>query len=281
MHIHLVHIVADEKFHGLFGYQEVLDTLRWGFEQLGCTVTSSRNTIREGATHVVLGGQLLQESDIARFQPDTIFYNLEQLAGIADAELKPVLRAIAARCHVWDYSERNIPVWQRLNPAHPLVLVPIGYAPVLERIPKRADEDIDVLFYGLPSEPRLSVFQALCTTGMKCVFACGLYGASRDDLIARSKVVLNINMYDHARIFEVVRVSYLLANRKAVVSDTCPDSFIEPDLNDAVLFAPLEDVTATCLKLVQDDASRKELETRGHAIFQRRDIRAILRANLK
>ena len=43
-------------------------------------------------------------------------------------------------------------------------------------------------------------------------------GKTRDDLIARSKLVLNVNRYKHARVFEVARVSYLLGHGKAVVS---------------------------------------------------------------
>ena len=46
---------------------------------------------------------------------------------------------------------------------------------------------------------------------------CRRFGAGlRDDLIARAKVVLNINKHQ-AKIFEIVRVSYLMANAKAVV----------------------------------------------------------------
>ena len=277
--IHILHVVADEESHGLFGYQEVIDALRWGFTQLGFEVSSGRNQIRNDATNVVLGGQLLQEHDIERFAPETIFYNLEQLAGIPAQALKPVLRAIAARCRVWDYSERNMEIWQSLNPAQPPTVVPIGFAPILQRIAKR-DEDIDVLFYGLPSARRLTVYQEACVLGLKCVFACGLYGPSRDDLIARSKLVLNINMYDHARIFEIVRVSYLLSNGKAVVSDDYADTHIELDLRDAVRFAKLEDVPQTCADLIADDNARRQLESRGREIFARRDIRAILRAAL-
>ena len=46
----------------------------------------------------------------------------------------------------------------------------------------------------------------------------GVYGRERDKLIARSKIVLNMHHYS-SQIFEIVRVFYLLTNRKAVVAE--------------------------------------------------------------
>jgi hypothetical protein len=95
-------------------------------------------------------------------------------------------------------------------------------------------------------------------------------------LISRSKLVLNLNLYSGKPIFEVVRVSYLLANAKAVVSDLYDDSAIEPDLRNAVEFAPVEQIIPACLRLVQDAAARRALEQRGREAIRRRDIRSIL-----
>ena len=50
---------------------------------------------------------------------------------------------------------------------------------------------------------------------MHCAY--GVYGAERDRLIARSRLVLNVH-YFPTHIFEMIRVSYLLANRTAVVA---------------------------------------------------------------
>ena len=94
---------------------------------------------------------------------------------------------------------------------------------------------------------------------------------------AQAKIVLNINSYATSKIFEVVRVSYLLANGKAVVADSHPDTFVEPDLLPAVAFAPPEEMCATCRHLLDNEPARRELEKRGQEIIQKRDIREILR----
>src|SRR5262249_47367409 len=132
-----------------------------------------------------------------------------------------------------------------------------------------------ILFYGSSSEYRFRLLNELCEQGLRVVFACGLYGASRDNLIARSKIVLNLNKYAES-IFEIARVSYLLANRKAVVSDIRDNTFIELDIFGAVEFARPEALANACIRLIADDKARTDLATRGEAIMRKRDIRSIL-----
>jgi hypothetical protein len=281
MRFHIAPLVPDRRdVHGLNGYRELIETLHWGLQQLGHSVSVRTNGIADDATNIIFGIQMAAVNLVEEFAPDTIVYQLEQMAGVQPDRLKPAYHATAKRLHVWDYCERNLLAWRQLQPTHPPRVVPVGWAPILERIPKRPQEDIDVLLYGMPGEERFRVLRELCAAGVHCVFACGLYGSSRDDLIARSKIVLNINKYAHSRIFEVVRTSYLLANGKAVVADLHPDTFVEPDLAGAVALAPLSEVASLCIRLLDDTAARRQLEERGREIMRRRDVREILQRAL-
>jgi hypothetical protein len=218
----------------------------------------------------------MDEPSLRALPPKTIIYNLEQLANFPKNSLPPAFNYAARHLRVWEYSSLNLPIWKSLDAQCKPRLVPIGYAPILTRIPKPKDQEIDVLFYGLPSDKRLAIYRELCLCGLRSVFVCGLYGAARDELIARSKLVLNLNLYAGNPIFEVARVSYLLANAKAVVSDIYPGSHVEPDLREAVEFVPAEQIVPACLRLIYDITGREALEKRGLEIILRRDIRAIL-----
>ena len=89
--------------------------------------------------------------------------------------------------------------------------------------------------------------------------------------------MLNINLYAQMRIFEIVRVSYLLANRKAVVADLDANTSVEDDVRNAVRFASsLKDLTDLCARLVGDENERHALEERGFATMSCRDIKGIL-----
>jgi hypothetical protein len=276
MRLHIAYMLPP-RVHGFRGFQEVIETLRWGLAALGHEVSAEANMLVRNAVNIIFGAHVLKQTDIDALPANTIIYNLEQMASVACEDLGPISRAVARRFRIWDYSPRNLETWRMLGAVHEPVLVPVGWAPILARIPKRAHEDIDVLFYGIPSEGRFQILHQVGMSGMSCLYACGMYGAARDELIARSKIVLNINMYTTSKIFEVVRVSYLLANGKAVVADSHPETFIEPDLLRAVAFVPPERVCGTCRQLLENEPARRELEKRGQEIIQQRDIRAILR----
>jgi hypothetical protein len=124
----------------------------------------------------------------------------------------------------------------------------------------------------------MNAIAALGDLNYRVIYASGVYGSVRDDLIARAKLVLNINRYPQARAFEIVRVSYLLGNGKAVVSDFYPEYEIDDDLRQAIAFAPAEQIVATCERLLAEPSERRRLEAAGPRAMQRRDIRRILEA---
>jgi hypothetical protein len=279
----LVHIVPNESLpaaHGLLGYTELVDTLHWGLVDIGFTTTRTANSFAADKINIVLGAQMLPDAELCRLPPNTIIYNFEQIARTPVDRLKPEIRTIGERFRVWEYSEANIATWSAIGTRYPVTLVPVGWAPVLKRIDPNKAQDIEVLIYGLPGQLRLEVFSDLCLRGLKCVFLCGLYGQARDNFIARSKLVLNINQHE-SRIFEVVRVSYLLANAKAVIADAHADMLIEPDIKGAVVFCQPRDMFQMCWDLLHDDEARLQLGLRGQSAFQARHISPILRSALE
>jgi hypothetical protein len=274
--IHLVHVIPGKDLHIFHGYDEIIETIRWGLDHLGFEVTYAINRFEPGHTNVFFGAQMLALDALRRLPASTIIYNLEQISGLTPEQLRESYRYCGEHFQMWDYSEFNLPTWQSFNSARAPVHVPIGYAPILTRIEKPLTQEIDVLFYGGPGGQRLRIFGDLCARLVRTVFVHGLYGRSRDELIAKSRIVINVNQYPRYGIFEIARASYLLANSKAVVSDFSETSKIEPDIRDAVRFCGLDDIVQECVNLLDDDAARTNLEDRGFEIMSARDIRKAL-----
>jgi len=254
--------------HGLNGYLDVMESVRYALTSLGHGAQISTNDIFRDRINVIFGIQLLLPQQVQMLPDDTIIYNLEQISNAPITSVKAGYHTAAGRFRIWDYSRNNCPVWPKLNPRCHAYYVPIGWAPTLERISPVAVEDIDVLFYGMPNATRMTIYGEICVTGAKAIFVCGLYGRERDDLIARSKLVLNLRGHPDNQNFEIVRVSYLLANAKAVVSDDLSKSELESDLHDAVVFTSQAKIAATCQELLADDAKRRARAERGRAIFR-------------
>jgi hypothetical protein len=276
---HLMHCVPHPRMHGLNGYKEVIESVAWGLAQLGHEVGYALNRYEPAATNIVFGAQVLPIDFLSRMSRDTVVYNFEQMRGLSKDAIRPEIQFYAQHLKVWEYSASNMDSWAALA-APDVRLVPVGYAPILTRIPKPQTQDIDVLIYGMSGDKRVNAFHHLSHAGLTVVFASGLYGEARDALIARSKLVLNINLYDHAQIFEIVRVSYLLANRKAVVATLDPNTVMEGDLARAIKCTTLQRLVDDCIALLDNPAERARLENAGYETFAQRDIRAILQKSL-
>ena len=256
-------------------FREAAEGLHYGLLALGHdSVLSDRFDLDERRT-IVLQPQLLAHYGLLP-PKNTILYNLEQV-GDDSTWTKPLIPELFRRFPVWDYSQANIEqlaVRQVCRPTH----VPIGYVPELTRIAP-APEDIDVLFYGSLSDRRRAVLDGLRARGLRVESLFGVYGASRDAWIARSKIVLNVHQWE-AKVFEIVRVSYLLANKRAVVSERGADPAEERDLESGIAFAEYDELVDRCVELLADEHARRELGERGYQAFSARNQADILRRAL-
>lgn len=265
----LVSVIRPEGYVHSDAFREVAETLVCGFQALGYQSGLVENTVDPSATNVVLGAHLLTEKDSLSLPPGTIIYNLEQMGG---ASLNESYYRLAERLPIWDYSPANLDWWKQRPCLVEPVLVEIGFAPQLRRIERAPEQDIDVLFYGSLNERRIAVLRELERSGVRVQVAFGVYGRERDALIARAKIVLNLHCYETKR-FEVVRVSYLLANSKAVVSESSDDM---AGYENAVATFPYEQIVDGCTALLADEPRRRQLEERGYAFFRSRPIAPIL-----
>lgn len=253
-------------------FREVAETMQFGLRSLGHTACIQDNIPAHDATNVYLGAHLLSPSQAQSVPPGSVVYNLEQLGG---ANLPPAYYQLASRHQVWDYSAQNIEKWKAVNCKYQPFHVPLGYVPELTRIRPSPEQDIDVLFYGSLNERRNRILSALKNAGAKVKVLFGVYGEQRDEMIARSKIVLNINFYDE-KILEIVRVSYLLANSKAVVTEHAHDPRIDEGLSEAVLSASYETLAEACFSLLENDEQRRRLEISGFQWFSQQKEADIL-----
>ena len=272
-------MVSPDGYAHAAAFAEVVETVVYGLRALDVAATYAVNRlVAPGPPAVVLGANLLTSEEAPLLPPGTVVYNLEQI-GQSSSWCSPLYLELLQRHEVWDYSARNIASLSALSICPAAKHVPIGYVPELTRIKPAATQDIDVLFYGSMNERRAFVIEALRQVGLQVHTAFGVYGALRDALISRAKVVLNLHYYDTS-IFEVVRVSYLLANRKAVVAECHPGTEIDADMCDAVRLAPYGELVDACMDLVRDQAAREAQAEQGFARMTARDEAAYLRAAL-
>jgi hypothetical protein len=256
-------IVSPPNYLHSHAFDEVAIGLHAAFRALGLDADVVHDSSRLGDVTIVLGCNLLK--GVAAPPPDKrlILFNLEQITPNSPWLTQDYL-ALLGRYPVWDYSQGNIAELAKMGVR--AVHCGIGYAPELMRITS-APEDIDVLFVGSVNERRLIVLKQLAERGINVDARFNLYGAERDAFVARAKIILNVHFYD-ARLFEIVRVSYLLANKKCVVSETGSDTAFEKQFESGVAFAPYAALAETCMQLLQNPTEREAVAGAGFNRFK-------------
>ncbi|MEI8196468.1 MAG: hypothetical protein WCI73_11215, partial [Phycisphaerae bacterium] len=158
-------------------------------------------------------------------------------------------------------------------------VVPIGYVPELTRITPAPQRDIDVLFIGSLNPRRQAILDQMKAAGLRVGVACGVYGPQRDALIARSRLLLNVHYYE-SKVLEMVRISYLLANRCAVLSERSANPQEDATLDGGVAFADYDTLVERARALINAPAECARLGQRGFEIMSARPLSEYLRAAL-
>ena len=276
-HVQLV-LIRPRDFVFVEAFREIIDSLQQGFTELGIKCRQNINRIESGAVPIILGAHHLTPEAAEKLPPKTILYNLENLIEgypwFSEAYLD-----LLQRFAVWDFSANNIDILVQHGIAG-ATHVPIGYSPVLERIPK-IDEDLDVLFYGILSPRRKAALEELGVAGIRIAALNGVFGPERDAWIARAKIVLNLHAAEGGS-FEAARVTYLLANAKTVVSECNRPGEIDADLATGLVATPRSSIVDECRRLLADPDRRRQIGARGRDLMRdpSRSVCGILRRAL-
>lgn len=237
-------------------FLEIRDSLAWSLSALDHETMCTDNSFSAGqSTNIIFGAELLPPTTILPY--NSIVYNLEQPTHPSIDNIQKIVKQ--SSCRVWDYNFHNVEQWQ--SHGIPAQHLPIGYTPNLTRIPKSPIQDIDCLFYGWLTPRRSKMIQELRSADLNVVATDSCYGGGRDQLISRSKLVLNIN-HDGRDLFNIARVSFLLANSKCVVSEQSSDMNDYAWLLETICWCSLSEMVEACLDLVSANptVSRENLE---------------------
>jgi len=240
-------------------FAEIADSVAWGLEQLGHEV--ERSVAIDPELPVIVFG--LRAGDrIDRPSKGVIIYNGEQCT---PGGMWPGLIDLYKKHVVWDYSAANAGRYERWGLRDPAV-VPPGYAePLVGRIPPSDRKPYDVAFFGSRNPRRDAVLNLIEQRGAKVLrVPFGIYGAERDQLLAQSKLCINIHFYDDPgleTIFESVRCSYLTMNGLMVITEASAEK--ENEIW-SIQAAPVESLADTVMHLLDNPEDLEVLRLVQH-----------------
>lgn len=243
------------NFDGALVFREVLFLLRNSFVSMGYDCVIKPNQLAEDRINIVIGYHLLQYGDYLK-QFRYIPFQLEQLDSGNPWYSDNVQKILDSADDIWDFSEINLGFLSKKGVKAQCLTM--GYHPDLEIIPQSETKDIDVLFYGSINERRKELLESLSEkAGVKVLM--GVFGTERDEVIGRSKIILNMHYYP-TRILESVRISYLLNNRCFVITEDADDN---PYEGIDLVTVPYEKLIHRCLYYLRrpDEMEANRAET--------------------
>lgn len=254
-------------FQHSMAWWELGELICYSLQDLGFQAKIQHRKMESNCRNILLGAFVLEPEFIKKIPSNSIFLNTEQL--YLDDQKKlgwpSDIYEWAKNFETWDYSDKNIEKFSERG-IHGVKKLELGYQKELNRIISSDPQDIDVLFYGTHGARREKIINDLRAEGLNVKAVFGMYGKERDDLVARSKVILNFHHYN-SHIFEVVRVFYLLTNAKAVVGEVSESTSIDQIFLDCIKATPYEGLVSACKRLVNDESERNLLESKAFNLF--------------
>lgn len=177
---------------------------------------------------------------------DKVIYNLEPLYDGCRSFSIGYLDVLKKNT-VIDYDRLNVEYLKRHGVD--AFYMPYGFHEKLER-KVEAKKDIDVLLVGSTNDRRKELLKHFHDE-FNFVWAQDIYGRKLDELIARSKVHLNIHFTD-CHPLEVVRLNYLMANHCNIVSERGNDELVNRKYQEGLNFCDAEELIDSCRMAIEN-----------------------------
>ena len=221
--------------------------------------------------YIILGGH----NYLGRLPKNYIIYQLEQTnIYITDNETNKKQEILFSDRYVtilkqsqsiWDYSKSNIKYIKNHYGIKHIYWVPLYYTKYIENIKITNEKPIDILFYGSMNTRRQHILEQLKLHFNVAIYINNLWDVERDDLISKSKIILNIHYYENA-ILEIHRISYLLSNKCLVITEQGRDS---NEFSKILISAKYNQLIKTC----QTWLSKSDLERKQMALYSYREFK--------
>jgi hypothetical protein len=206
-----------------------------------------------------------------------IAWNLEPLSSGSPHLTQRLVRKLVNARALLHYNPLEIDFVKRFNPN--VMCLPFSYHKSLENMYNLnlpIIQDIDVLFYGTPTEYRLRTIETIKNAGINIVAHTynSVYAKQRDEYICRSKIVLLINVFDNNP--DMVRLVYLLSQKKCIVVDKFGNDTL---INVYNSFPIVENsmLVDTIQQLLADENKRNEIANNSYQeLISKPDMRSHL-----
>lgn len=207
---------------------------------------------------VIIGAQFLNNNELVELIKNNklIIYNTEPLCD--ERRKNDIFNCLNklenTEFQLWEYCDYNYKILKEKYKNLEIKLLPFGYYNnYINRINLNTKKDIDVLFYGDLTKRRKNIMNLLKRNNLKVHFTNKTYDIKkRDNLISRSKIVLDIFRNSNYKCNNLYRLSYLICNNITILAEY-NNNEIYKDLKDYIFFYDYNNILNKCLEILNID----------------------------
>lgn len=173
---------------------------------------------------LLVGIDFIKQEHIEQFKKEgkeVIVLQSEQMFTNSPWVNMKIFRIMELADKILEYDSQNLMFYYK-HFGHKTELFDLWYDKDLEWENNIVEKDIDVLFFGTMNERRYKIMANINDNlpGVKIQVATNTWGKDLEQIINRSKIILNIHYYDYSFVQEQIRLFPLLINDKCVLSET-------------------------------------------------------------
>ena len=190
--------------------------------------------------YIILGANNL----VSKLPKNYIIYQFEQRH--SEWFNKKYISILKKAKFIWDYSIENIKYIQEKYNIKNIDYIPLKYSLANNYYQKKKNikKDIDILFLGSLNDRRKSILDKLKLKFNVYIGNLNLWDEKRNEILFRSKIVLNINFYENG-ILELARLSYLLSNRAFIISENGFNKELSKKMSDFMILTNYNNIIDT------------------------------------
>ncbi|WP_067217234.1 hypothetical protein [Marinomonas gallaica] len=198
-------------------------------------IAKMSNIYKEGGRFIIIGTEFLTKNTFNNFEfeGDSSYYFDESYWS---NRFNYFIKATEFAQAVWHFSDIAAKDYEKLLDV-PVFYFPHHYLQAFKQVQHRCDQDkdIDFLFTGAKTDYRLNILHQLSAKGYKVEVMHALTAPfHRNDLIARSKIALNLKQFEQWPYPSQSRFFYHIINESLLITEATE---VEADIQPYVLTA--------------------------------------------
>ena len=222
-------------------------------------VTISSKEDKNADLNILLGAHIHTKYASEFDKNKLLIINLERLEAVKDSENHNEYLNLLNQSKYVDYSRHNNKYCRQNDINLPEYLYRPWNEPRWERTIQQTEKKWDACFIGSLTPRRKNICQDLIRRGVKLKIATASYSSERDEILSKSKYILNLHAYPGDDSAELFRLNYYASNRLRCISEICTFEEGESEISDSLTQYAYEDFGERLSKLINTE-SREEYD---------------------